>query len=331
MVFTRRIYELEEVIAAFLLSLRKQKIDDSLFWLEELEFSYEESVINDSILKVWAICKGVIWWNFLQTWADNKDSILGRRALVKEYCKHSRAQKDSSIWLSYCSREWQNYKDKITDKYIVSDDLQDSQLKLCINCWLNRLNPSLKSIPLQYDNWNLQEEDDKLLFKMRSSRKLHIPYDCHLGLTVRGLNKNTTTNIHSVHLYTLLSNPLWATLLEPYLTEDNEWTSDQDHEDFYTSYFGEEDIPDEWSLEEQQKSHGKPPSTRITFSFKHWWKSWVPDDHLYIFGRSLREFHSWMDTQNLKENVFDFMEKWNTDYLIPIKEEAYTVKRFIYN
>jgi len=337
MVFTRRIYDLEEVIASFLLSLRKQRIEEALFWLEELEFSYEEDEIKNSILQAWAICKGVIWWNFLQTWADNKNTILGRRALVKEYCNHDRSQKDSSIWISYCSREWQSYRNIISDKYIVSDDLQDTQLKLCINCWLNRLNPSLKCIPLHYDEWDLQEEDDKLLFKMRSSRKFSIPYDCHLGITKRGFNADTTNGIHSVHLYTLLANPLWATLLEPYLTEENEWNSDQDHEDFYTSYFGKEDIPDEWPLKEQQKSHGNPPSKRSAYNLKQWWSSWVSENHLYIFGRQLCEFHSWMNAQNLKENVFDFFERWNIEYsnsnsnTNTLKKEAYTVKKFIYN
>jgi len=58
-------------------------------------------------------------------------------------------------------------------------------------------------------------------------------------------------------LDTLKSSEYWACILEHYMTEGLcDWKSDEHLESFYETYFPD-DIPDEWSLQSREMSHGR--------------------------------------------------------------------------
>jgi hypothetical protein len=57
---------------------------------------------------------------------------------------------------------------------------------------------------------------------------------------------------------TLSSSPYWQSILEDYQV-NGDWKSDRYKEMFYNTYFpyAEDDIPDEWSSVDREKSHGR--------------------------------------------------------------------------
>jgi hypothetical protein len=60
MTLTRKLYELDEVVAAFMLALRKKRLDESLFWLEELEISAEDELAAKAIFNIWFLRAGIL-------------------------------------------------------------------------------------------------------------------------------------------------------------------------------------------------------------------------------------------------------------------------------
>jgi hypothetical protein len=96
----------------------------------------------------------------------------------------------------------------------------------------------------------------------RRERRVHqIPNSCLYGTTLRGRSKwaqNNFTQLYNIEKY-LVGCPFWDEVLEEYADIDEKgtinWNSDDKMEEFYEKYFPD-DIPDEWSKKDQQKSHG---------------------------------------------------------------------------
>jgi hypothetical protein len=161
---------------------------------------------------------------------------------------------------------------------------------------------SEKAKPLAIDAAPIAYDYD--IKNIRMSRKFSIPYDCHLGLTRRGLNWNSSKVLHDMSLYSLLASPIWAGILDDYVDENNEWRGDDEKEAFYDKYFKGCDVPDEWSVADREKSHGLPPSKRASCPFTQWWAAWVPSDHTYIYGRAGNLLNQWVKSKNIL-NAFD--------------------------
>lgn len=96
---------------------------------------------------------------------------------------------------------------------------------------------------------------------LRERRVHKIPTACLYGITMRGRAQWTQNNyvqLYNVEKY-LIGCPFWDEVLVKYATIINsgviQWHSDDTMEQFYNKYFPD-DIPDEWSLLDQQKSHG---------------------------------------------------------------------------
>lgn len=88
----------------------------------------------------------------------------------------------------------------------------------------------------------------------RKRREFAIPTECLYGLCDRGKISNKESNIdmiRSLSYKTLEGCPFWNRVLE----ENAPWVDDDLLEAFYDLYFPD-DIPDEWSKEDQAKSHG---------------------------------------------------------------------------
>jgi hypothetical protein len=88
----------------------------------------------------------------------------------------------------------------------------------------------------------------------RASRIYPIPRESLYNSTKRGLlsNKETTLErLYTVSEESLAGCPFWDRVLE----EEIPWLDDDRKEAFYDQYFPD-DIPDEWSKADQEKSHG---------------------------------------------------------------------------
>jgi hypothetical protein len=68
-------------------------------------------------------------------------------------------------------------------------------------------------------------------------------------------SESTDSEITEFLEQTLLASPYWSSVLKFYHT-GHEWISDDKKEAFYDLYF-QHDIPDEWSLADREKSHGR--------------------------------------------------------------------------
>ena len=93
--------------------------------------------------------------------------------------------------------------------------------------------------------------DEWSQLKGRSRRVYAIPHECLYFITRRGRQKNTISSRKEgwvTSLESLRGCPFWNEALENVV-------DDESKEKFYETYFPD-DIPDEWSLEDQQKSHG---------------------------------------------------------------------------
>lgn len=113
------------------------------------------------------------------------------------------------------------------------------------------------------------------LCKGRRAARVHkIPTACLYGTTLRGRSpwtQNNYTQLYNVEKY-LVGCPFWDDALLRYANVlDNgviQWHSDDSMEQFYEKYFPD-DIPDEWTLAEQHKSHGDGilgPSDKVKLS-----------------------------------------------------------------
>ena len=97
----------------------------------------------------------------------------------------------------------------------------------------------------------------------RKSRRMYtIPLGCLYGATQRGVTKRSQHNqiqLHHVEKY-IIGCPFWDEALELYAVLDDNgiilWKSEDDRESFYQCYFPD-DIPDEWTKEEKDRSHGE--------------------------------------------------------------------------
>lgn len=112
------------------------------------------------------------------------------------------------------------------------------------------------------DNYNVQMLNKLELSVGRKDRRLYsIPNACLYGTTTRGKSKwfqHNLTQLYNVEKY-LVGCPFWDEVLTQYANVNKKgiimWQSYDTMEEFFNKYFPD-DIPDEWSKADQQKSHG---------------------------------------------------------------------------
>jgi hypothetical protein len=95
----------------------------------------------------------------------------------------------------------------------------------------------------------------------KDRRVYSIPTSCLYGTTLRGTYKwsqNNLTQLYNVEKY-LVGCPFWDEVIATAAEVDEKghitWNSDEKMEEFYNTYFPD-DVPDEWTKKDQQKSHG---------------------------------------------------------------------------
>ena len=94
-------------------------------------------------------------------------------------------------------------------------------------------------------------------FGFKARRIYSIPKECLYGRTIRGGMKYTQTNIKELydHNNLLKGQKVYDDIVQKYGSYEAFVDDDTIYDIFCTNYFPN-DIPDEWSLEEQMKSHG---------------------------------------------------------------------------
>jgi hypothetical protein len=323
MVLTRRLYKFEEVRAAFLYCVKTKCLNEAVFWLLELEESFYSGEARRLLLLAWMLWTGPSRLSWLLEWSQLANTQKGRLELCWKLirCK----EKDTSIWwllwAAICSKDtpdehgklfhlwkqscqkddkdfWQQLVDQTEDEriLIIFEALQ-TDLKsytLFAKCIALTVFYSLNKVP--QTTWEpLSDKEPETLQETISSWKLdnikkeriyEIPYYCLFGMTWRGAGGDTTDELRNLNITELLKSPFWKKQIQAYLDESNNWISDNHKEEFWDTYFkwASIDHPDEWSLKEQKKSHG-PGVTCVTAPIKMWWRNWIWNDRLFIFGK----------------------------------------------
>lgn len=150
----------------------------------------------------------------------------------------------------------------------------------------------------------------KSLEGRRKRRVYTPPSDCLHWMTSRGCNPYTKTTLKEVRNLSIdvlreKGCPFWQEVLD----ERNPWQNDDAFEEFWDTYFPD-DIPDEWSLEDQKKSHGSGvlrPTEEASFSkLVYRWFLRVPSLLIWATGK---EWKPVCDNPLWKE-----MKLWTTGY-----------------
>lgn len=148
------------------------------------------------------------------------------------------------------------------------------------------------------------------LLGRRNRRVYSPPSECLSWMTSRGCNPYTKTTIKEVRTFTIdVLREKGCAFWNDRLDEMNPWASDDALEEFWDTYFPD-DIPDEWSLADQKKSHGsgllRPDEPLIPWRLSHKWFLRIPSLLIWNPLHRLKEIY---DHETWKE-----LRLWTNGY-----------------
>jgi hypothetical protein len=159
-------------------------------------------------------------------------------------------QHSSDLWSCINSHDVRNYK------FLTEKEAQAVCVSLCSKvpiieetCIYSSL---LEEIEKALHEWDSEPSMRKRrIFKIRPEA---IVYICNRSYT----GESSETDIQMNLEQTLFESPYWRSILEAYGSIDDtcmKWNTEYAKEQFYDTYFPD-DIPDEWSSADREKSHG---------------------------------------------------------------------------
>jgi hypothetical protein len=224
---------------AFQLLIRGSTI--STDWKPIFEHSKEYSTIQEAFCnclergkleQAWLISRALDpqeIWKFLDQHSENSGRAAAVK-LVKELNLLEREKAASAMTLATLTEEvWTAANVKLKPKQIPSELLK------------------------MIDEWDSEESMRKR--RVYSIRPEAITYICERSSIPS--KKSTDADIKANLESLLLQSSYWQLVLEDYMS-DSAWKSDRYREMFYDTYFpyAYDDIPDEWSAADREKSHG---------------------------------------------------------------------------
>lgn len=321
--FTRHLYEADEVIAALKWCMRQGRIQEALFWCEELIESEMEEELKTVLYSSWLWYFGLSCLSALPSLQEEDyiGFVYGCTRLAKErrdrsilvlllYASMDQEMPDRPSYFPQLQKFFQEQNCSELEKAFLSSVYQgksrvafdlsrslwqedsrrtfellnqlqvikhnQSSLSDCLTLlefqteevWgsracavaavsldKKRLLPSLKPLDMKIPEPLLNTMQEwKNLTGRRKRRIYKIPEECLYKMTERGRMSNKEKTLHKLYTLseeTLAGCPFWNRVLE----EEVPWLDDERKETFYEFYFPD-DIPDEWSKEDQEKSHG---------------------------------------------------------------------------
>jgi hypothetical protein len=143
-----------------------------------------------------------------------------------------------------------------------------------------RKEESVTWVPLT-DDLQKKIKEWKGLLSRRKRRQYAIPFPLLYGETSKSSvlkSKSTLDRLYIIEKSMCKEEGFWKNVLEfsDFDIESAKWTSDDALELFYEKYFPD-DIPDEWSLIDQEKSHGNGLGEEPR-SLTRWLRAWSPPD-----------------------------------------------------
>lgn len=190
---------------------------------------------------------------------DALEDTLSRKKLLESWFI-SRALDSNEQWLildKLIKRYPQREEFILTIRESDLSDLTQRLIAIVLLCLKDSLQETpfvLRELPsetrVSIDEWDKEGS-------LRKRRVYKIRQEALLYLTQRSQDSeliSSESDIQDELLESLLNSPYWSDILNGYMKEGC-WTSDSYKEMFYETYF--DDIPDEWSREDREKSHGR--------------------------------------------------------------------------
>jgi hypothetical protein len=164
----------------------------------------------------------------------------------------------------------------------------------------------------------------KNLTGRRKRRVFAIPSECLYRMTERGCLSNQQTTLKKLYelpVTSFESCPFWNRVME----EEAPWLNDERKEAFYELYFPD-DIPDEWSKEEQEKSHGYGVLIQKEVpNYQKYIKRWflhVPSRSYWCLERDLQDMEKdWQE--RIDQPAMECVSRW---CLTPVKKQIHVVE-----
>jgi hypothetical protein len=316
---TKHFYRLDEVKVALMYAIKKNRVLEAAFWCEELICSGYWIQAWATLLQSW------LWFCLVTNpaWIQNRifftesdiDSEEGKGILHQACYNLCQAKKDNSLW-AILATVGSDMPDRVCGKKpdgLTYESELDAYLcaaicqgKAACAWWAVKaldyktgripdifLESLMESVGLVGEAWNQvtrcatvliastpDNEYDTgmspvLMTEIRRWRAIHlnrkarvygIPDECLYGLTERGRMERTggtMKELYNIHV----------------LLYDGE-----DIEEFFNTVFPD-DIPDEWSLADQRKSHGSGSLRKgETITLKKFGTIWMTDPCIYAWG-----------------------------------------------
>ncbi len=297
---TKHLYRFEEVRSALLYTIRCRRHIEALFWLEELECSCYSGEARRLLFVAWFLFIGVTRMSWLASWSELATTREGRRQLCAQLCSCS--ERDGSLWVLVVSNTLPattlpaKQKDPRIPPILAAlqTDMKGYALfakaaAFGIETWWKQI-PQISWAPLSTTNRFTEEVETWNSLSMRKRRIYAIPYDCLFGMCWRGIGGDTTDELRNLTRELFQASPYW----KPRAV----WETDDELEEFYETYFPD-DIPDEWSREDQEKSHGAPGFGTVDSPLGRWWRNWVPEECAFLPSATVSKCRTWVSTQTL--------------------------------
>lgn len=237
-----------------------------------------------------------------------------------------------------CIKALKNYEKLLgyrNDEY----DIVTRNMSIIMIC-LYKQDHSFKEQIFEIDNSNKQFLVELSLSVGTKDRRVYqIPKACLYGVTFRGRNKWTQhnfTQLSNIEKY-LVGCPFWDEVIEEFAEVDEkgviQWKSYEDMELFYNKYFPD-DIPDEWSKKDKEKSHGDGllgPNEKITIlKYSRQFMSKIPHfawNTTKIANKFLDNINIDIDYEFNPEKIVSFfnhsyeLSKENLKKLLPVQKK----------
>lgn len=353
--FTRHFYEQRDVVSALRMAILLGRPKEAAFWCQELIDSQQIQTVWLTLLETW-LC--FINYTFPLSFVSIKDDpqklcatlasckqrncstiyiLLAQDIAVDRLSKSSyslehyltqalQEKRPRSAWWAASQIDlriaWKIVYPELYDLLQeIGIDISVTKHLLCASilyvCYMKKETiHSLEEIPayLQKDlvHW-------KSLLGRRGRRLHSIPFSLLYG----EVSKNPLSCLYTFEKSVQEDHGgFWWNILHTYgWTAEKGWTNDDTLEAFYSDYFPD-DIPDEWSLQEQKKSHGVGSTMGGNQrSVSRWMRTWLPLDTLImaIYGISEKELITrasgleWSDRHTLFDCLLNTVSLWKPD------------------
>lgn len=320
MTLTKRLYRIDEVRAAFLFTLRLRRVEESQFWLHELEESFYGGEAQRLLFVAWFLFVGLKNLSWLLLWCRDSSTVEGRRRLCLHFCRMT--ERDGSLWWILVTTPqidtdsrilevwrhkcvldgeefWQSVVDASTDERIdeILEGLQADMKGYTLLAKLAAV--AITTLRTDKSSWPTIPERDPTPFcqfqhqdNIRLARKYEIPFFSLYGMTWRGRGADTSDDLKTLGLAQFKQSPYWRKTAGELVTDD-------EIEAFWDTHFNWVtcDHPDEWSAADRHKSHGEGVDCQRGAPLWRWWKNWIPAEHNWFWGYPKRVCWKWVDAQ----------------------------------